>query len=363
MNDDFKYYGFYGRRGDTIDINHRLGRQDPSADPQVNNKEGQENIKKQIGKNNKLNKIFNLITKIKLHKQNLKLIILSRPSLYNKKNIFNIGFNIDHIFDNNLIIKKSIEKNSSVDNLNVNNYIFKYVHMFINIINYIIDGDILIISNNINMLLLCKKYLYTKFNFIILILFDININNLKIIHKLKNKDKIKIYFFGNILNNNLINNIINFFPNTKFSNIILDYYGNDQIFLNILSIKICKELLINNGSFIQYSKIPDFKDNLIYLYYLIFKCFKYNTFESYTASIFNDNMYSLIYHTLFEYNLNNEEEHIINELLNNNKINLNNIIYDELFMNYIYIKYLTIYYNLQNNAKKIFIRTYKLIEN
>lgn len=313
--------------------------------------------------NKELNRIFKLIKKIELYKNNLKIIILSNPSLYFNNNIItNIGFNINRIFKKNVIIKHNIYNN------NLNNYIENYLNMFINIINYIINGNILIISNNINILLLINKYLDIKDNNIILVLVDININNLNKIYSfiIKNKDKIKIYYFGNILNNELTNNIINFFPNTKFSNIITDIVDdNNQIFYNILAIKICKELLINNGSFIQFTKIPTIKDNIIYLYYYIYKCFKYNFFDSNTSLIFHNNMYSLVFHKNFNYNLNDNEENIINNLLSNDitqKINLNNITFDKLFIDYLYIKYLTIYYNLQNSAEKIFITTYKLIE-
>jgi hypothetical protein len=39
MSDDFQYYGFYGRKGNTDDINKRASRQKRSINPQVNNKE------------------------------------------------------------------------------------------------------------------------------------------------------------------------------------------------------------------------------------------------------------------------------------------------------------------------------------
>ena len=39
MNDNFKYYGFYGRRGNTDEINKRASRQKASSDPKLNYKE------------------------------------------------------------------------------------------------------------------------------------------------------------------------------------------------------------------------------------------------------------------------------------------------------------------------------------
>ena len=39
MNDDFKYYGFYGRKSDTDFVNYRTSRQKASTDLQLNNKE------------------------------------------------------------------------------------------------------------------------------------------------------------------------------------------------------------------------------------------------------------------------------------------------------------------------------------
>ena len=304
----------------------------------------------QSGGSNSINKINKLIKKINLYKYNFKHIILSNPSLYYNYSYNQIGFNL---FNNNTSNRYS----------DIDNYINRQLMHFLPFIQHIKKGYILIFSNNINMLLLCEKYLKIESNNIFLILVNIDINSLKYLYiLLNNKDKIKIYYFGNIFNNELINNIINFFPNIKFSNIIIDIFHNNQLFYNILGLKICKKLLLAHGTFIQYNKIPNFKDNLLFLYYLIFKCFKYNTFENHTSYIFKDNMYSLVYHTKFEYNLNNEEEYIINELLNNNNINLNNINFDKLFIDYIYIKYLTIYYNLQNTAEKIFKTTYKYLE-
>ena len=305
----------------------------------------------QSGGYNNINKINKLIKKINLYKYNFKQIIRSNPSLYS--NYSYIGFNLNN--------KKIYVNNRYSD---IHNYINRQLIQMSPFIQHIIKGNILIFSNNINMLLLCDKYLKNENNNIFLILANIDdINSLKYLYiLLNNKDKIKIYYFGNILNNELINNIIKYFNNTKFSNIIIDVVDNNQVFYNILGLKICKKLLLNFGSFVQLGKICDLKEDLIYLYNLIFKCFKYNTFENYTAFILEDKMYSLIYHTHFEYNLNNEEENIINHLLSNDKTNLNNIIFDKLFIDYLYIKYLTIYYNLKNSADKIFKTSYKLIE-
>ena len=340
MNDDFKYYGFYGRRGNTEKLIESY------------NTNNQQQLLQQTGGDDSIHKINQLIKKIDIHKQNFKSIVLSNISLYLNNNN-NIGFSID-----DYILEKKEEKN-----FDIYSYL-KKINNLRSIINYILEGNILIISNNVNMLTILDNYLNIKSTSITLVLVEININNLKMLHSLKLKNKIKIYFFGNILNNNLINNIINFFPNTKFNNIIIDIVNdNSQIFYSILGIKICKELLINNGLFIQFSKIPNFKDNLKYIYYLIFKCFKYNIFNNHTSFIFKDNMYSLIIHNIFDYNLDDNEENTINELLNNNKINLNNINYDKLFIDYLYIKYLTIYYNLQNLANKLFKTTYNILEN
>jgi hypothetical protein len=78
-------------------------------------------------------------------------------------------------------------------------------------------------------------------------------------------------------------------------------------------------------------------------------------------------MYSLIYHKIFEYNLNKDEENIINNLLNQDisqKTNLFvNLPFNQLFNDFLYIKYLTINYNLYNFMEQIFKTTYKLIEN
>ena len=323
----------------------------------------------QYGGSNSINKIYKLIKKIKLFKYNLKHIILSNNSLYLDyiKLYSNIGLNLFHILNINN------NNNNYKKYLSIDNYIYTYFLSFIPLIQHIKKGNILIFSNNINILLILDYYLNINiYSSITLVLIDIHIKSLIFfknnITKFKNKDKIKIYYIGNILNNELINNIINFFPNTKFSNIIFDIFNNNkQIFYNILSIKICKELLINNGSFIQYSKIPDIKDNLIYLYYFIFKCFNYNIFDTHTYKFFEDNMYSLIYHKNFNYILNDEEENIINNLLNTDilqKTNfLKNITVDTLFIDYIYIKYLNIYYTLKNSAQKIFKKSYNILEN
>ena len=311
-----------------------------------------------FGGYNETNKINKLIKKIKIYKSNLKHIIFANPSLYYNEGLSkynNIGFNLDGIMTKILNIKI---KYSDIDD-----YINKRLLHFIPSIQHINNGNILIFSNNINMLLLCEKYLNIENN-IFLIFIDINLQ-INIKHILFNKNKIKIYYFGNILNNELINNIINFFPNTKFNNIIFDItYDSEQIFYNILSIKICKNLLLDNGTFIQFTKIPNFKDNLIYLHYFIFKCFKYNIIDNHTSYLFFDNMYSLLFHKNFNYNLNDNEENIINNLLNSEKNNLlKNITLDKLFIDYLYIAYLNIYYTLQNTAEKIFKTSYKYLEN
>jgi hypothetical protein len=318
----------------------------------------------QSGGGDNYNKILKLLYKIKLYKVNFKNIILSNNSFY-LQNINNFeryfGFNLQHILNNN---KKYIDKY-----IDKSNYL-KITRELSHIINHIIDGDILIISNNLNMLLTCDEYLKNKSNYITLILINISINNLKNIYSslYKNLNKnIKVHYFGNILNNELIINIIKYFNNTKFNNIIIDIVDNNQDFYNILGLKLCKHLLINKGLFIQYNKLPNIKDNLSLIYFYIFKCFKYNIFDNYTFFLLKDNMYSLIYHKIFEYNLNKDEENIINNLLNQDisqKTNLFvNLPFNQLFNDFLYIKYLTINYNLHNFMEQIFKTTYKLIEN
>ena len=55
-------------------------------------------------------------------------------------------------------------------------------------------------------------------------------------------------------------------------------------------------------------------------------------------------MYSFVYHLYYEYNLNKDDEKLINQLLNkytlyeNNSIILNTNIYNLLFIDFIYIK-------------------------
>lgn len=319
------------------------------------------NLIQQNGGYKDFNSLIKIFNKIKLYKQNFKNIILSNKSLYlDNKEIYNryLGFNIMHIFDNNI---NTTDIYSNTSNY-INNNLF-----FLPLMQHIINGNILIISNNINVLVILDKYLNINISNITLVLVNININNLINIYSIKfiNKDKINIYYFGNLIKVELINNIINFFFNIKFANIILDIVdNNNQIFYNILGIKICKKLLNYKGSYIQFNKIPDPKDNLIYLYYFIFKCFRYNYYENHTNYLLKDNMYSLIYHKIFEYNLNDEEEIIIDQLLNNNSINLSSkISFHKLFIDFIYIKYLSMFYNLENYAEKIFKISYNIIEN
>ena len=320
------------------------------------------------GGSNHINKINKLIKKIYIYRNTLYFILLSNYLLLlNNQNILkNINFNINNI----LGIK--VQQNKY---LNTSNYIENNLKQFINIIKYIIDGDILIISNNINILLLLDKYLDIKDNNITLIIVNVYINNVNILHslKLKNINKIKIYYFGNILNNKLIENIINLFPNKKFKNIIIDITKNNEFF-NILGIKICKELLIPNSTFIQFTNLPSNKNNLINLY-LTYKCFKYNIFDNYTSYLIyydqktQKNMYSFIYHLYYEYNLNKDDEKLINQLLNkytlyeNNSSILNTNTYNLLFIDFLYIKYLSIFYDLDNFAKNIFIKINNIIEN
>ena len=326
------------------------------------------NILELKGGSNHINKINKIIKKIYIYRNNLYQILLSNYLLLlNNQNILkNINFNINNI----LGIK--VQQNKY---LNTSNYIENNLKQFINIIKYIIDGDILIISNNINILLLLDKYLDIKDNNITLIIVNVYFNNLNILHslKLKNINKIKIHYFGNILNNKLIENIINLFPNKKFKNIIIDITKNNEFF-NILGIKICKELLIPNSTFIQFTKLPSNKNNLVNLY-LTYKSFKYNIFENYTSFLIyydpktQKNMYSFVYHLYYEYNLNKDDEKLINQLLNkytlyeNNSIILNTNIYNLLFIDFIYIKYLSIFYDLDNFAKNIFIKINNIIEN
>jgi hypothetical protein len=314
----------------------------------------------QIGGNNNYNKLFKLLKKIKLYKLNFKNIIYSNKTFY-LENLNNFdrffGFNLKHIFNNDKIIDKYIFKSEVTTEL-------------LPIIKHIINGNILIISDNLNMLVTCKKYLNNESFNITLIIINININNFKYIYTTLNKlnKNIKIYYFGNLIKVELINNIIKSFNNIKFNNIIVDIVDdNNQDFYNILGLRLCTKLLINKGSFIQYNKLPNIKDNLTYIYYLIFKCFKYNTFENYTFFLLKDNMYSLIFHKVFEYNLNDEEENILNNILNQDiskKTNLLiNLPFNQLFNDFLYIKFLTINYNLYNFIEQIFKKSYNILEN
>ena len=110
------------------------------------------------GGSNHINKINKLIKKIKIYKYNFKQIILSNPSLYTDsyKNYSYIGYNL-----NNIIYSLS---NVKIKYSNMDNYIDKRLLQFIPFIQHIKEGNILIFSNNLNMLLLCKKYLNIKNN-------------------------------------------------------------------------------------------------------------------------------------------------------------------------------------------------------
>ena len=333
---------------------------------EILNKIKQNQLIEQKGGNKDFKSLSKLFNKIKLYKQNFKNIVLSNKAIYSEnKDIYNryLGFNILHIFDNNNNTNTNIYSN--ITNF-INNNLF-----FLPLIQHIINGNILIISTNINVLVILDYYLNIDFSNITLVLINIHINNLINIFSviLKNRDKIKIYYFGNLVTSELINCIVNYFSKIKFNNIIIDIVDNsNQEFYNILGIKICKRLLNYKGSYIQLSKVPDLNDNLIYLYYFIFKCFRYNLYENHTNYLLKDNMYSLIYHKNFEYNLNDEEENVIDQLLKNHtNLNITSLLskisFNKLFIDFIKIKYLTMYYNLQNYAEKIFKISYNIIEN
>ena len=294
--------------------------------------------------------------------------------------IFNFNFNsiiknYSKLEDYNKYLNKLIFNNSNINafffkfdiNTKYYNKIIPYIPGFINTLHYLVLSEILIIAHNIFYVDLILT-LYKNIN-ITLILFNFNddeqIKKLKlnknnsikiyIIDKDKDEKYIDIYFYTNI------NKII---KNKKYSSIIIDcgsnninYYQEKFISIGIL---LCKNNIINGGSFIHYCMMPKISNylNLLYILYSNFSL-NYCTVLSDVINLGKENRFVVFSHV--NYNPNNKYDKIAKKYLKYNKIDkINKIDISDDFIKLLCIKWEEIKYNntqlfeyiLKNNYQK-----------
>ena len=128
-------------------------------------------------------KIYKIIKKVCIYKHNFKNIILSNKTIYlNNINYFDYGFDIYKFFLNHYFkykYNKYSDKESYLQNSKT----------IISLIQHIINDNILIISDNINILLILDNYLNNNITNIYLILTNIKIDNLINLYSLILKKK------------------------------------------------------------------------------------------------------------------------------------------------------------------------------
>jgi hypothetical protein len=267
-----------------------------------------------VGGNNDLSKLkFNKYVKKYyelVNKYNNKNIDL--PFQFHNKNVDNSKF-LNKLFYN----KDNIFKNGERFIHNTN-FLTTLGIAAINIIPFIKLNNILIISHSISYTdKICSIFKNIKITLLV-------INNYEIGSFLTLKEKynfVDIYFLGYYFN--CLEPIKEICKNNIYDTILVDLGGdiNSQIILTVLGILLCKYYLHKEGTYIQYCLLPDninYPDNYIYIHNLLYKCFNYhvnNDFNIYY--LIKKNYPTLLIYNNFTYNINEEEEKILLDIIYN----------------------------------------------
>ena len=277
--------------------------------------------------------------------------LVNKYNSYNFTNIYHplhkndIYFNLDM----NFIMTFSLSNKTFINNKLIKNKSCYSSHVSIDmssLINFILLPEILIISININIvdLLLCsfnKEYIK-----ITLIVFNqFHISGFLLLKK--KYDNIDIYIIGNNIDYTFYNTIKQICNNKKFNTIIIDgglsYTNYRDEYITVMGILLCKDLLIKNGTYIQYSSCPRDNDEillkLLNIQYNQFKnhnleetYFYFFTFEKYSIFIFfnyKNNLLQYIYNICID---------ILKNYYYDNKIDIN-YEYSKSFIKNIYFRW------------------------
>jgi hypothetical protein len=210
------------------------------------------------------------------------------------------------------------------------NKIIPYIPTFINTLQYLVLSEILIIAHNIIYIDLILTS-YKNIN-ITLILFNFNNDEqIKKLKKLKKFNNIKIYIMDEDDNEDnkyidiyFYTNINKIIKNKKYSSIIIDcgsniinYYQEKFICIGIL---ICKNNLINGGTFIHYCIMPKIS-NYLNLLYILYSNFSLNYITLSTDIKFLNIKKRIIVFSHVNYNPNNKYDKIAKKYLKYNETN------------------------------------------
>jgi hypothetical protein len=253
-------------------------------------------VKKYYELVNKYNKNKNIDLPFQFHNKNVDNSKFLNKLFYNKDNIFKNGERFVH--NTNFLTTLGIAA--------------------INIIPFIKLNNILIISHSISYTdKICSIFKNIKITLLV-------INNYEIGSFLTLKEKynfVDIYFLGYYFN--CLEPIKEICKNNIYDTILVDLGGdiNSQIILTVLGILLCKYYLHKEGTYIQYCLLPDninYPDNYIYIHNLLYKCFNYhvnNDFNIYY--LIKKNYPTLLIYNNFTYNINEEEEKILLDIIYN----------------------------------------------
>ena len=272
-----------------------------------------------VGGNNDLSKLkFNKYVKkyyelVDKYNKNIDL-----PFQFHNKNVDNSKF-LNKLFYN----KDNLFKNGE-QFIHNTNFITTLGIAAINIIPFIKLNNILIISHSISYAdKICNIFKNIKITLLV-------INNYEIGSFLTLKKKynfVDIYFLGYYYN--CLEPIKEICNNNIYDTILVDLGGDiiNQIILTVLGILVCKYFLHKEGTYIQYCLLPDninYPTNYIYIHNLLYKCFNYHVNNDFNIYYFVKKYYpTLLIYNNFTYNINEEEEKILLDILYNYYIDNN----------------------------------------
>ena len=271
---------------------------------------------------------------------------------YNKNNIYANGLKINNVYNLITLISKK----------------------FINTLNYIYSDRILIISKNIHF----ADIILTIYSNIIVDLIVIKPFELGSFIELKNKydSRVNVYFCGNNLDTYLLSIIHDICKNKQYGTIICDIGFSPYIDQNtalIISLFVCKNYLIKNGSFINFCSLSSKFDHTFYLLSLMYKCFNIHNYdnnncmpnisESIRQTPFSYYLINIFNH--FNYSLTLKDEEILNKYLDSYTYLIspdttyfndyfNNLILSKSYLKYIYNRLKLM--NISNNELLIEIK-------
>lgn len=281
----------------------------------------------QVGGNNDLSKLkFNKYVK-KYYKLVDKYNKNNNSNIYTHENL-TIYYNIVNTYKPNIKLFYNKDKIliNGEDFTQYMNFITSAGRFSLHMIPFIKLNNILIIAQNIAY---ADKILHIFKNIKVTLLV---INNYEIGSFLILKEKynfVDIYFLGFYFN--CLEQIKEICKNNIYDTIIIDpgKETNLQIISIVLGILLCKNYLHKKGTYVHYCVLPDninYTTNYIYMHNLLYKCFNYHNNNDLDLYYLIESHYPtlLIYNNLI-YNINDEEEKMLLDIVNNYYTNYDHI--------------------------------------